>query len=135
MGDINRPGVYSFGGRDITIKQAVAIAGGFSALAWPSRCEVIRREPGMDKQLTIQVNLDKIFYGLEDDFYLRDDDIVNVGSHILAPFLFIIRNSFRFTYGFGFVYDRNFADKDAYGGKINPQTLEIQRRQSSGLPF
>lgn len=135
MGDINRPGVYSFGGRDITIKQAVAIAGGFSQMAWPSRCEVIRREPGTDKQLTIQVNLDKIFYGLEDDFYLRDDDIVNVGSHILAPFLFVIRNSFRFTYGFGFVYDRNFADKDAYGAKINPQTLEIQRRQSSGLSF
>ena len=135
MGDINRPGVYSFGGRDITIKQAVAIAGGFSPLAWPSRCEVVRREPGTDKQLTIRVNLDAIFYGMEDDFYLRDDDIVNVGSHILAPFLFVIRNSFRFTYGFGFVYDRNFADKDAYGAKINPQTLEITRRQSSGLRF
>lgn len=135
MGEVQRPGVYSFGGRDITIKQALAICGGFSPLAWPSRCELIRREPGTDKQFTRLVNLDAIFAGLEDDFYLRDDDIVNVGTHIVAPFLFVIRNSFRFTYGFGFVYDRNFADKDAYSSKVNPEIYEQQRRQQRGLPF
>lgn len=135
MGEVNRPGVYAFGGREITIKQAIATVGGFSVLAWPQRCELIRREPGTDKQLTMMVNLDAIFAGLEDDFYLRDEDIVNVGTHIVAPFLFVIRNSFRFTYGFGFVWDRNFADKYAYGARINPETLEQQRRQSRGLPF
>lgn len=135
MGEVNRPGVYAFGGREITIKQAMATVGGFSALAWPQRCELIRREPGTDKQLTMMVNLDAIFAGLEDDFYLRDEDIVNVGTHIVAPFLFVIRNSFRFTYGFGFVWDRNFADKYAYSSRINPETLEQQRRQSRGLPF
>jgi polysaccharide export outer membrane protein len=135
MGEINRPGVYGFGGREITIKQAIATVGGFRPLAWPSRCEIIRREKGTDKQITIPVNLDHIFAGLDDDVLLRDEDIVNVGTDILAPFLFVIRNSFRFTYGFGFVYDRNFADKDAYGAKINPQTLDIQRRQQQGLPF
>jgi protein involved in polysaccharide export with SLBB domain len=135
MGEVQRPGVYSFGGRDITIKQAMAISGGFTPLAWPSRCELIRREPGTDKQFTRLVNLDAIFAGLEDDLYLRDDDIVNVGTHIVAPFLFVIRNSFRFTYGFGFVYDRNFADKDAYSSKVNPEIYEQQRRQQRGLPF
>jgi polysaccharide export outer membrane protein len=135
MGEINRPGVYAFGGRDITMKQAIAISGGFSALAWPSRCEIIRREPGTDKQFTTTVNLDAIFAGLEDDFYLRSDDIVNVGTHIVAPFLFVIRNSFRFTYGFGFVYDRNFADKDQFGPRQNPYNLEQQRRLQRGLPF
>jgi len=135
MGQINRPGVYSFGGREVTIKQAIATVGGFTALAWPARCEIIRREKGTDKQITVPVNLDHVFAGLEDDVLLRADDIVNVGTDFVAPFLFVIRNSFRFTYGFGFVYDRNFADKDAYGSKINPQTLEIQRRQTQGLPF
>ena len=135
MGEVLRPGVYAFGGRDITIKQALAISGGFSAMAWPQRCEVIRREPGTDKQLTMTVDLDAIFAGLEDDFYLRDDDIVNVGTHIAAPFLFVIRNSFRFTYGFGFVYDRNFADQYSYGGRMNPESLERQRKQQLGLPF
>ncbi len=135
MGEVNRPGVFGFGGRDITVKQALAICGGFSVMAWPQRCELIRREPGTDKQFTRSVNLDAIFAGLEEDFYLRDDDILNVGSHLVAPFLFVIRNSFRFTYGFGFVYDRNFADKDAYGGKLNPEIVEQQRRAQRGLPF
>jgi len=135
MGEVNRPGVYAFGGRDITVKQALAICGGFSQLAWPQRCELIRKEPGTDKQFTRTVNLDAIFAGLEDDFYLRDDDILNVGTHIVAPFLFVIRNSFRFTYGFGFVYDRNFADVDSYGSKLNPDYVKKQRRAQRGLPF
>lgn len=135
MGEVARPGVYSFGGREITIKQAIATVGGFGRLAWPSRCEIIRREKGTDKQITIPVNLDHVFAGLEDDILLRDDDIVNVGTDIIAPFLFVIRNSFRFTYGFGFVYDRNFADKDAYYGQMNPESRKIAERQQQGLPF
>lgn len=135
MGEINRPGVYAFGGREITVKQAVSVGGNFTPLAWPSRCEIIRREPGTDKQATIPVNLDSIFAGLEEDVLLRDDDILNVGTNVISPFLFVIRNSFRFTYGFGFVYDRNFADKDAYFSRQNPQALAEQRRAQRGLPF
>lgn len=135
MGEVNRPGVYAFNGRDVTIKQAIAMFGGFTPLAWPQRCEIVRHEPGTDKQITIPVNVDAIFAGLEPDVYLRDDDIINVGTHFVAPFLFVIRNSFRFTYGFGFVYDRNFADKDAYSSKVNPQILEQERRRARGLPF
>lgn len=135
MGEVARPGVYGFGGREITIKQAIATVGNLTPLAWPSRCEIVRREPGTDKQITIPVNLDRIFAGLEDDVLLKDSDILNVGTDIVAPFLFVIRNSFRFTYGFGFVYDRNFADQDSIGGRPNPETLAEQRRQQRGLPF
>jgi len=135
MGDVSRPGVYAFGGREITVKQALAVCGGFSPMAWPQRCELIRREPGTDKQTTRLINMDAIFAGLEEDFYMRDDDILNVGTHFVAPFLFVIRNSFRFTYGFGFVYDRNFADKDAYGGRLNPEVARQQQRAQRGLPF
>ena len=135
MGQVNRPGVFAFGGREITVKQALATVGGFSALAWPARCEIIRREPGTDREIVIPVNLDLIFAGKQDDILLRDGDILNVGSDFLAPFLFVIRNSFRFTYGFGFVYDRNFADIDSFGGKVNPDTVRRQRRAQLGLPF
>lgn len=136
MGEVNRPGVYGFGGRSITMKQAIgAIGGGFSPLAWPERVEIIRREKGTDKQITIPVNMDKIFAGLAEDVELQDDDLVNVGTHFFAPFLFVIRNSFRFTYGFGFVYDRNFADKDSYSQRINPEIINQQRRANRGLPF
>jgi hypothetical protein len=135
MGEVNRPGAFPFNEREITLKQAVAMMGGFSQLAWPSRAEIIRREKGTDKQITIPVNIDAIFAGMEDDILLKDDDIVNVGSNIITPFLFVIRNSFRFTYGFGFVYDRNFADRDSYNARVNPETLEQTRRQLQGLPF
>ncbi|MBL8878017.1 MAG: polysaccharide biosynthesis/export family protein [Phycisphaerales bacterium] len=135
MGQINRPGVYALGGRDITIKQAIAIAGGFAPLAWPKSVEVVRKEGGSDKQIVLQVDLDRIFGGLDADFILKDDDVVNVGSNFVAPFLYVARNSFRFTYGFGFVYDRNFADQDAYSARQNPEALEQARRQSRGLPF
>ncbi len=136
MGEVARPGVYAFGGREITIKRAVgALSGGLTPLAWPQRCEIVRRIPGTDKQITIPVNLDAIYAGLEDDILLRSDDLVNVGTHFVAPFLFVIRNSFRFTYGFGFVYDRNFGDQDSIGGRQNPETVERARRASLGLPF
>lgn len=135
MGEINRPGVYAFGGREITMKQALAIGGGLTPLGWPQRCEIIRREQGTDKQVIIPVNLDQIFAGLQDDVLLRDEDIVNFGTHTVAPFLFVIRNSFRFTYGFGFVYDRNFADRDSYGSRLNPEIAAQQRRAQRGLPF
>jgi len=135
MGEVNRPGVFGFGGREITVKQAIATAGNLSQLAWPSRCEIVRREKGTDKQITIPINLDRIFAGLEADVLLRDGDILNVGTDILAPFLFVVRNSFRFTYGFGFVYDRNFADQDAIGGRQNPEVREDIRRAQRGLPF
>ncbi|MCA9242602.1 MAG: polysaccharide biosynthesis/export family protein [Phycisphaerales bacterium] len=135
MGEVARPGVFAFGGREITLKQAVAIAGGFGPLAWPQRCEIIRREPGSDTQLTIPVDVDAIFAGLADDVILRDEDVVNVGTHVAAPFLFVLRNSFRFTYGFGFVYDRNFADQDQVAGKQNPETIRRQERAQRGLPF
>ncbi len=135
MGEIARPGVYAFGGREITLKQAIALVGGFTPLAWPQRCEIIRREPGTDTQITIPVDVDAVFAGLDDDVLLRAEDIVNVGTHFVSPFLFVIRNSFRFTYGFGFVYDRNFADVDSYGGKTNPAEIERQRKQQRGLLF
>jgi protein involved in polysaccharide export with SLBB domain len=135
MGEVNRPGVYGLNGRDVTLKRAIAAAGGYSALAWPMRCEIIRREPGTDKQFSIYVNSDAIWANQKDDIYLRDDDVVNVGTDFVAPFLYVIRNSFRFTYGFGFVYDRNFADRDAYLPRANPENVESLRRQSLGLPF
>jgi hypothetical protein len=45
-----------------------------------------------DREQLLQVNLDRIFAGLEPDFYLKRDDIINVGTHPFAPFLIQIRN-------------------------------------------
>lgn len=107
-GHVNRTGVYSLTARNITLKQAIAAAGGFDQLAIPARTEIIRRI-GDDKEVFAVVNMDKVASGQQPDIYLKPNDIVRVGTQAHAPFLAAFRNAFRVTYGFGFLYDRNYA--------------------------
>ncbi len=107
MGNVNRPGVYTLTGQRITLKMAVAAAGNLGALAIPRRCELIRRI-GKNQETIIQVNLQAIFDGEEPDIFLKPNDVLNVGTDMIAPFLAIFRNGFQAAYGFGFTYDRNF---------------------------
>ena len=113
MGNVNRPGPIALTGRPMTLKQAIVAAGGLAPLAWPKRCEVIRRI-GSKKEEIVMVDLDKIFNGEQPDFFIKPHDTINVGTHATARWRAILRNAFRATYGFGFVYDRNFADRDFY---------------------
>jgi protein involved in polysaccharide export with SLBB domain len=118
MGQVARPGAFSITGREITLKAAVAAAGNLAPLGWPDRCTIYRRYG--DREEMHQVDLDKIFAGTQQDLMLKNNDLIVVGTHPAAPFLAVLRNAFRMTYGFGFVYDRNFADIDSYGSKLNP---------------
>ena len=113
MGNVNRQGAISLVGRPMTLKMAIAAAGGLGPLAWPKRCEVIRRL-GTNKEEIVMVDLDKIARGEQPDFFIKVNDLINVGTHPTARWRAVLRNAFRSTYGFGFVYDRNFADRD-YG--------------------
>ena len=111
MGQVARPGPYQLTGENMTLKQAIAGVGGLSALASMDRCDITRRIKG-DKEITYRVNLKKLFEGVQPDIYIKPNDLINIGSHPTARWLAVIRQSFRSTYGFGFVYDRNLADKD-----------------------
>ncbi|MFA7484759.1 MAG: polysaccharide biosynthesis/export family protein [Phycisphaerae bacterium] len=111
MGNVNSQGYINLTGRPMTLKMAIAAAGGLGPLAWPKRCEVTRRI-GKNKEETVMVDLDKIAKGLEPDFFIKPNDLINVGTHPTSRWRAVLRNSFRATYGFGFVYDRNFADRD-----------------------
>ncbi|OHB56007.1 MAG: hypothetical protein A2173_07565 [Planctomycetes bacterium RBG_13_44_8b] len=113
MGNINLSGYINITGRPMTLKMAIAAAGGLAPLAWPKRCEVIRRI-GNNKEEIVMVDLDKIASGEQPDFFIKPNDLINVGTHSTARWRAILRNAFRATYGYGFVYDRNFADVD-YG--------------------
>jgi hypothetical protein len=111
-GHIARVGVYSLTARKITLKQAVISAGMLDALAIPQRTSIIRRVRGQDKEIFASIDLAKIFAGEEPDVYLKPDDQVMVGTIIWAPFVAALRNGFRITYGFGFLYDRNYFDQN-----------------------
>ena len=106
-GHVARVGVYSLTGRQITLKQAVISAGMLDEVAIPERTDIIRRI-GRDREVFVRVNLVKVFEGKQPDFFLKPYDIVQVGTNALAPFFAAVRNGFRITYGFGFLYDRNF---------------------------
>ena len=122
MGQVNRVGPFAFNAESITLKAAIAAAGGLSDLGWPDRCTVYRRL-GQREQM-IQVNLDRIFAGKDPDFLIRRGDIINVGTHPFAPFLQRIRE---FTLpnpvsnvGYSFTYARNYADIDSFAVRRNP---------------
>lgn len=122
MGQVNRVGQYRFNAEQVTLKGAIAAAGGLTGLAWPDRCTVYRRI-GQREQL-IQVDLDRIFAAKEPDFFILRGDIINVGTHPFAPFLASLRG---FTIpipttnvGYSFMYSRNFADIDSFSVQQNP---------------
>jgi protein involved in polysaccharide export with SLBB domain len=111
MGNVNRTGPIPITGRPMTLKMAIAVAGGLNPIAWPKRCEVVRRI-GRETEEIVMVDLDKIASGEQPDFFIKPNDLINVGTHPTSRWRAILRNAFRATYGFGFVYDRNFADRD-----------------------
>ena len=113
MGNANYQGFIPLTGRPMTLKMAIAAAGGLGPLAWPKRCEVVRRI-GKEKEEIVMVDLDKITRGEQPDFFIKPNDLINVGTHPTARWRAVLRNAFRATYGFGFIYDRNFSDRD-YG--------------------
>ena len=106
-GHVARTGVYSLTARKITLKQAVISAGMLDQLAIPARTDIIRRT-GPSQEVFVRVDLERIFSGLEPDVFLHPNDQVVVGTNAGAPFLAALRNAFRITYGFGFLYDRNY---------------------------
>ena len=106
LGHVGRPGVYTITGRKVTLKQAIAASGGLDALAIPRRCDLIRRIG--TTEVTVQVDLQRIFDGEQPDIFLKANDLINVGTDAVAPFLAVTRNAYRAAYGWGFTYDRNF---------------------------
>jgi len=113
MGNVNNQGYILMTGRPLTLKMAVAAAGGLGPLAYPKRCEVTRRI-GRKKEEIVMVDLDKIASGAQPDFFIKPNDLINVGTHATSRWRAVLRNAFRATYGMGFVYDRNFALDNYY---------------------
>jgi polysaccharide export outer membrane protein len=113
-GEVARPGVYQLpvAGR-LTLSRLVAAAGGLNALAIPERVDFTRKI-GNDRQATLRVNLAAIMNRAEPDLFIRRDDHIHIGTNFWAAPLAVIRNGFRFTYGFGFLLDRNFGN-DVFG--------------------
>ena len=111
-GAVNRPGTYGLPGEnDLTLKQLITSAGGLSGIAIPERVDLVRRIDER-REATVRLNYRAIAEGNHPDFFLKPSDTINVGTNFWAAPLAVIRNGFRFSYGFGFIWDRNFWDDD-----------------------
>ena len=72
------------------------------------------RQISDNEQAIVRLDLRAIANGTEPDIYLKQNDVINIGTSGLAVPLAIFRNGLRFTYGFGFILDRNF-NQDVFG--------------------
>ncbi len=111
-GQVGRPGAYNLA-EHLTLQRIIPSAGGLGGLAKPERVDLTRMV-GPDHQATIRVDLRAIKEGTNPDILLKANDLINVGTSFWALPMAVIRNGFRFTYGFGFLADRNFGN-DIFG--------------------
>jgi len=121
-GEINRPGAFSMA-PGLTLMRVIDAAGGLSAIGIPERVDIVRMTSD-DRQAMLRLDLRAINEGSQPDIYLKANDRINIGTSFWAYPLAVMRSGFRFTYGFGFIFDRNFSDYiiTPYngGGLINP---------------
>ncbi|MFN0131843.1 MAG: polysaccharide biosynthesis/export family protein [Phycisphaerales bacterium] len=111
-GQVNRGGSYQ-ASDGLTLTRLIVSAGGFGQLSVPEKIDLTRMI-GNDRQATIRLNGRAIFEGTNPDIYLKPNDMINVGSSFWATPMAVVRNGFRFSYGFGFIADRNFGN-DLFG--------------------
>ncbi len=76
IGEVGRPGVYTVNNEQITIFEAIAMAGDLSIYGKRDNVRIIRHENGQQKIITLNLNDENIIYS--PDFYLRQNDIVYV---------------------------------------------------------
>lgn len=111
-GEIARGGSFQITDK-MTVIRAVATAGGLGNLAVPERVDLTRLV-GENRQATVRLNLAAIHEGTQPDIFLKDGDVLNIGTNFWAVPLAVVRGGFRATYGFGFLLDRNFGN-DVFG--------------------
>ncbi len=83
FGQVQRQGKYELpADEDVSISQAVLRAGGFAQFANNKKVKLVRRTPGGNK--TILVNLGDIMTkgNLDHDIYVRNNDVIIVGEKI-----------------------------------------------------
>lgn len=90
LGAVNRPGNVPIKD-NISVAQAVAMAGGTNPMLASSRVSVVRFDD-KGERITIPVSLDSVTSGTETDVALKENDIIFVHENILRRFLFDIRN-------------------------------------------
>ncbi len=77
IGEVSKPGpVILSGARAISVMEAVSSSGGTLRTAAPNRVRILRRVPGQDNRLEMNVDLQRIMNGRAKDMALAPGDIL-----------------------------------------------------------
>lgn len=78
IGEVKTPGSYAFNKKEITVVEAVSMAGGFTRIASRNRTRIVRIEKGIEK--IYEVNMDAITKSgkMTEAVYMRPNDLIVV---------------------------------------------------------
>lgn len=97
MGAVNKPGPVPVK-ENLTVGQAVAMAGGTNPLLSSDKISVIRFDD-QGNQMNIPVNFDSLVKGSETDIHVSANDIVYVHESAMNRFLFNFKQLIPFSFG------------------------------------
>lgn len=87
-GEVVKPGAITLGEQQsISVTAAVTQAGGFTAAASRNKVRILRPILGMSRRAEIEVNLNRIYEGKENDFPLLPNDVLYVPRATTRAFL------------------------------------------------
>ncbi|MGC2323629.1 MAG: polysaccharide biosynthesis/export family protein [Terriglobales bacterium] len=80
VGDVKRAGAFALGGRQLSVLNALSLAGGLERTAKPAKARIVRNAPGELKRQEIAVNIKQILEGKAEDIGMRPQDVLVVPS-------------------------------------------------------
>lgn len=82
LGQVQRPGSYDIQGTSqITLLQAIGMAGGYTKIADPANVTIKRVEEGREE--VIKVNAKRMVYGADQSsYFVRPGDVISVGESL-----------------------------------------------------
>jgi polysaccharide export outer membrane protein len=78
LGEVKNPGSYTIPNKEITLVEAISIAGGFTPIASRNKTRIIRVEDGIEKVIVVRVDAITEAGKKIEDVIIRPDDVIVV---------------------------------------------------------
>jgi len=83
IGEVQKAGNFLLNDhKDVTVLQALSMAGGLNQMAQPRNAKILRRVPGTTTQSEIPVDLRKILSGKDSDIRMQAEDVLFVPNNV-----------------------------------------------------
>jgi len=100
-GEVRSPGGFPMTGKKLTLSQAITLVGGLSPKANGSETKIFRFKDGGTGKEILVADIYAIQKGKEEDFYLRENDIVIDPKSGVKNFLIELRDTVKGFFGLG----------------------------------